>query len=77
MNSPDFLSRFAHALAPPMVDFVCERFFTAPLRALSPVGLLTAIFVSLVVRTLNAEDSIKVHDRNDGRSSNAMRRTKW
>jgi hypothetical protein len=27
-----------------MLFFVCDRFFTAPLRALSPVGLLTAIF---------------------------------
>src|SRR5689334_19679537 len=43
MNSPEFLSRFAQALAPPIVALVCERFFTAPLRALSPVGLLTAI----------------------------------
>jgi hypothetical protein len=44
MNSPEFLSRFVQALAPPKVVFVCDRFFTAPLRALSPVGLLTAIF---------------------------------
>jgi hypothetical protein len=41
MNSPEFLSRFVQALAPPKVLFVCDRFFTAPLRALSPAGLLT------------------------------------
>ena len=30
--------------SPPNVVFVCERFLTAPLRALSPTGLLTAMF---------------------------------
>ena len=42
MNSPDALLRLVQADAPPIVVLVCERFFTAPLRALSPVGLLTA-----------------------------------
>jgi hypothetical protein len=37
MNSPDFLLRLVQLLAPPIVVFVCERFFTAPLRVLSPV----------------------------------------
>jgi hypothetical protein len=44
MNSPDVLSRLVKAEAPPNVVFVCERFLTAPLRALSPTGLLTAMF---------------------------------
>ena len=43
MNSPELLLRLVQALAPASVVFVCERFFTAPLRALSPVGLLMAI----------------------------------
>jgi hypothetical protein len=43
MNSPELLLRLVQALAPASVVFVCERFLTAPLRALSPVGLLTAI----------------------------------
>jgi hypothetical protein len=47
MNSPDVLLRLVHAVAPASVVFSCERFFTAPLRALSPTGLLTPIFVSL------------------------------
>jgi hypothetical protein len=34
MNSPEFLLRFFHALAPPHVVLACDRFFTAPLRAL-------------------------------------------
>jgi hypothetical protein len=42
------LTRVSVALCPgaraAQSGFVCERFFTAPLRALSPVGLLTAIF---------------------------------
>lgn len=46
-NSPDDLSRLVQAEAPPIVVFVCERFFTAPLRALSPVGLLTAVLPPL------------------------------
>jgi hypothetical protein len=48
MNSPDVLLRFAQALAPLNVVFVCERFFTAPFRALSPLGLLTAIVLPLL-----------------------------
>ncbi|MBR1192043.1 hypothetical protein JQ634_03725 [Bradyrhizobium sp. AUGA SZCCT0240] len=45
-NSPPFLLRLVHALAPPSGVFTCDRFFTAPLRALSPFGLLTAILMS-------------------------------
>lgn len=29
-NSPNFLLRFVHPLAPPVVVLVCDRFFTAP-----------------------------------------------
>jgi hypothetical protein len=42
MNWPDVLLRLVHAVAPASVVFSCERFFTAPLRALSPTGLLTS-----------------------------------
>jgi hypothetical protein len=57
-NSPDFLLRLVHALAPPTFVFSCVRFFTAPLRALSPFGVLTAIpFSSLQGRDAD-------HDRN-------------
>lgn len=42
MNSPDFLFRLVQTLAPPSFVLTCERFLTAPLRALSPTGLLTA-----------------------------------
>jgi len=43
MNSPDDLSRFVYVVASPIGVFVWLRFFTAPLRTLSPVGLLIAI----------------------------------
>jgi hypothetical protein len=36
INSPDESLRVAQTLAPASVVFSCERFFTAPLRALSP-----------------------------------------
>src|SRR6185369_2022203 len=45
MNSPDFLLRLVHAVAPPRLALTCDRFFTAPLRALSPTGLLTATLI--------------------------------
>src|SRR3989442_12095696 len=45
MNSPDDLLLLVQALTPASVVFSCERFFTAPLRALSPTGLFTAILV--------------------------------
>jgi hypothetical protein len=47
MNSPDVLSRLVHAGLPITVVLRCVRFFTAPLRALSPTGLLTAMSRSL------------------------------
>jgi hypothetical protein len=43
MNSPDVLFRYVQVVAPPIVVFVWLRFFTAPLRALSRVGLLAAM----------------------------------
>jgi hypothetical protein len=43
MNSPLFLFRFVQAVAPPSFVSTCERFFTAPFRALSPTGLFTAM----------------------------------
>src|SRR5882757_3366414 len=46
MNSPDVVSRFVQDLAPAIFVLVWDRFFTAPLRALSPTGLLTAIFIA-------------------------------
>ncbi len=46
MNSPDVLLRLVQALAPPSVVLRCDRFRTAPLRALSPTGLFTAITIS-------------------------------
>jgi hypothetical protein len=36
-------------LAPPIVVFVCEHFFTVPFRALSPAGLLIAILFRLLI----------------------------
>ena len=42
VNSPYFRLRLVHAVVPPSLFFTCDRFFTAPLRALSPTGLLTA-----------------------------------
>jgi hypothetical protein len=44
MNSPDVVSR--QVLALPILVLVCDRFFTAPFRALSPTGLFTAIVAS-------------------------------
>jgi hypothetical protein len=35
-NSPDFLLRFVHAVAPPISVFTCVRFLTAPFLALRP-----------------------------------------
>jgi hypothetical protein len=49
MNSPPFLLRLVQAVAPASFVFSCERFFTAPFRALSPIGLLVATEFSLVV----------------------------
>ena len=46
MNSPEVLLRLVQAVAPPSLVFNCVRFFTAPLRALSPTGLFTAILIS-------------------------------
>lgn len=46
INSSEVLLRLAQAVAPPSFDLSCVRFFTAPLRALSPLGLFTAIVVS-------------------------------
>jgi hypothetical protein len=42
INSPFALLRLVYALAPASLAFTCVRFFTAPLRALSPVGLFVA-----------------------------------
>ena len=36
-------AREIQAVAPPSFVLTCDRFFTAPFRALSPVGLLTAM----------------------------------
>jgi hypothetical protein len=51
MNSPPFLLRLVQAVAPASFVFSCERFFTAPFRALSPTGLLVAteFFLAAVV----------------------------
>jgi len=46
MNSSEVLLYLAQAVAPPSFDLSCVRFFTAPLRALSPLGLFTAIVAS-------------------------------
>jgi hypothetical protein len=59
MNSPLPLLRFVQPDAPPMVVFVCERFFTAPLRALSPIGLLTAMLPLLLLWEWNSTNSSK------------------
>jgi hypothetical protein len=75
INSPEFLLRLVHALVPPNVVLVCDRFFTAPLRALSPVALFTAMFFSRSdadFRCDNAEESPKFPGGNDPAS--AMRR---
>lgn len=42
MNSLLDLSRLVQVVAPPILVLVCDRFFTAPLRALSPTGLSAA-----------------------------------
>src|SRR6185295_2345687 len=46
MNSPDVLSRLVQAGLPITAVLRCVRFFTAPLRALSPTGLFFAIIPS-------------------------------
>ena len=51
MNSPEALLRLVKAVTPPSLFFICDRFFTAPLRALSPTGLFTAIAISHYRRT--------------------------
>src|SRR6476646_9026970 len=43
MNRPLSLLRLVQAVLPISLPLSCERFRTAPLRALSPTGLLTAI----------------------------------
>src|SRR4051812_1513232 len=48
MNLPPFLLRFAHAGPPSSLILIWLRLRTAPLRALSPNGLLTAIGKLLV-----------------------------
>jgi hypothetical protein len=48
MNSPDVLSRFVQAGSPLTAVLRWVRFFTAPLRALSPTGLFTAIIAFYV-----------------------------
>jgi hypothetical protein len=40
MNSPPFLLRLVKAVTPPSLVFSCERFLTAPLRALSAYRLV-------------------------------------
>jgi len=45
MNSPEFLLRFVQPLAPLILVLTWLRFLTAPVRALSPTGLSTAIFL--------------------------------
>src|SRR5436190_12200999 len=53
MNFPPFLLRFVHAVAPSSMVLSWVRFLTALLRALSPVGSLTAIsfsFARLCIR---------------------------
>jgi hypothetical protein len=50
MNFPDDALRLVQALALPSFVFTWLRFFTAPLRALSPAGLFTAMSVSCVGR---------------------------
>ena len=49
INSPDVLSRLVHAGLPITFDLSCVRFFTTPLRALSPAGLFTAMMISFAV----------------------------
>jgi hypothetical protein len=46
MNSPEVLLRLVHAVTPSSFVLSCVRFFTGPLRALSPTGLFTAIIAS-------------------------------
>jgi hypothetical protein len=38
MNSPEALLRLVQAVTPPSLFFSCDRFLTAPLRALSATG---------------------------------------
>src|ERR1700712_2777117 len=47
MNWPEALLRLVQCSSPSILVFSCVRFFTAPLRALSPTGLLTAMVLSL------------------------------
>jgi hypothetical protein len=49
INSPLFLFRLVQAVALPSLVFTCDRFFTEPLRALSPDGLFVAKSLSLRV----------------------------
>jgi hypothetical protein len=61
MNSPDVVSRFVQVEAPSIVVLVWLRFLTAPLRALSPVGLLVAIH--LISKHRNTADGKRVFDQ--------------
>ena len=47
MNSPDVLLRLVQVVAPASYVLIWVRFFSAPLRALSPTGLFTAIGFSI------------------------------
>src|SRR5436190_409430 len=51
MNLPDVLSRFVQAVLPINLPLSCVRFFTAPMRRLSPTGSLLAIFHFLLGMT--------------------------
>src|SRR5215212_6210381 len=58
MNRPLSLLRFVQAVFPMTLPLRCVRFRTAPLRALSPVGLFVAMCFSSRVTTLwNAPSS--------------------
>src|SRR3954470_21628913 len=46
MNCPPSLLRFVKVFFPIVLVASCERFFTAPLRALSPAGLFVAMTCS-------------------------------
>jgi len=60
MNPPDLLFRQVHALASPGAALGCDRFFSAPLRALSLTGLSSATSSSHRILVLKIPGPAKV-----------------
>jgi len=71
MKRPLSLLRFVQAVFPASAPLRCVRLRTAPLRALSPTGLLTAMLSSLLWAAARINQKQRQQDRHDDRSWDA------